>query len=72
MLERSGFEVLEQFSPGFLRFHPVIAKLFLPYGVSCYSICRKRKNYQYPAKRKPDFDPTVFRPDLAIFHQHGK
>src|SRR5262249_5250562 len=36
MLARAGFDVVEQFSPGFLRLGPTVARLSVPVGVSCY------------------------------------
>jgi SAM-dependent methyltransferase len=66
-LERAGFEVVEQFTPGFLRIHPSLARLILPLGPSCYSIARKKAEYRYPAKREALFDPALFRDDLKVF-----
>jgi SAM-dependent methyltransferase len=66
-LERAGFEVVEQVAPGFLRLHPRVAQTVLPISVSCYSICRKRKRYSYPAKRLEEFDPSFFGEELSVF-----
>ena len=57
MLERSGFSVAEQLSPGFLRLGPAAARLAVPVGVGCYSVCRKQPGYMYDPKRRAEFDP---------------
>lgn len=66
-LERAGFQVLEQLSPGFLRINRAASRLALPVGVGCYSICRKRLHYRYSQKRLAAFDPAYCRDELAAF-----
>lgn len=66
-LERAGFEVMEQLSPGFLRVHPLASRLALPIGAGCYSLCRKRPGYRYSQKRLAEFDPSYCRDDVAVF-----
>jgi 2-polyprenyl-3-methyl-5-hydroxy-6-metoxy-1,4-benzoquinol methylase len=44
ILERAGFKVIRQYSPAFYRI-PILRKvnkIFLPIGMSCLSICKKK------------------------------
>lgn len=66
-LERAGFQVLEQLSPGFLRIHRLASRAALPVGVGCYSVCRKHAQYRYAQKRLAAFDPAYCREELAVF-----
>jgi SAM-dependent methyltransferase len=70
-LERAGFEVLEQLSPGPLRVHPFVARTTTGISASLYSICRKRPNYRYEKKRIAAFDPASCRDDLHVFRDEG-
>ncbi len=46
MLERAGFKVIKQYSPAFYRISILrkINKIFLPIGMSCFSICQKKES----------------------------
>lgn len=69
MLERSGFEVINQYNPGLLRHRRVmwLSQLIAPWGADILSMARKR-TFRYSPKRRRGFTPGWAK-DILGYHQ---
>lgn len=57
-LERAGFEVLGQWSPGLYKFSHYLSKISVGLMPHCLFVCRKIENFRYATKRSSSFNPS--------------
>lgn len=57
-LERAGFEVLGQWSPGLYKFSHYLSRIGVGLMPHCLFVCRKIENFIYDKKRSSSFNPS--------------
>lgn len=67
ILERAGFEIIDQRSPGLYKFSPFLSKIVVGLVPHCIFICRKKKDFNYGEARRSGFNP-VWAKDLDKFN----
>jgi len=66
-LERSGFEVLECWSPGLYKFSHFLSRFGVRLMPHCLFICRKMENFRYSAAKDLNSSPS-WAPELNKFN----
>jgi len=67
-LERAGFEIIDQWSPGIYRFSRFLSKISVGLVPHCLFICRKKKDFNYDKTGRSGFNP-VWAEDLNKFNK---
>lgn len=65
-LERAGFKIKNQYSPGINRIRPALSKICAPLGNRLLSVCQAVDKFKYNPKRLAEFDPS-WGGDLKYF-----
>lgn len=56
-LERAGFKVVGQYSPGLYKFSSLLSKLCVKFTPHCLLICKKNNDFKYDKTRNSKFNP---------------
>jgi len=57
-LERAGFKVVGQYSPGLYKFSSLLSKLCVKFTPHCLLICKKYSDFKYDKIRDSKFNPS--------------
>jgi len=57
-LERAGFKIVGQYSPGLYKFSSLLSKLCVKFTPHCLLICKKDNDFKYDKIRDSKFNPS--------------